>query len=219
MDPVLLLVRPVPDSQRLLRAVELRLGRELAHVVSPVLQIVPIQAAPPSGEPVLTSAHGARRAAEMGLSGRAWCVGPRTAAVAKTLGFRVVSANGAADDLIALIRAQATGPVVHIRGRHTTGDIAAQLGCAEVIAYDQQPVGLTPAAQELARGEMPVVLPLFSARTLGLCLVEGLGRANVRPVCISDAVAYEWPGPTKVAAAPNLPSMIDAIAEVLNSGG
>lgn len=217
--PVLLLVRPEPDSRRLLRAVELRLGRTVRHVVSPVLQIVPVPAEMPEGEAVLTSAHGARRAAELGMSGRAWCVGPRTAGVAKSLGFRVASADGAADDLVALVRSQAQGPVVHIRGRHTTGDIAARLGCPEVIAYDQRAVPLSEAVHELIRGEIPVVLPLFSDRSLRLCLVEGLGRACVRPVCISENVAYEWPGPTTVAVAANLPSMIDAVVEVLNSGG
>lgn len=219
LSPALLLVRPAPDSQRLLRAVELRLGRTVRHVVSPVLQIVPVPAEAPVGEPILTSAHGARRAAEMGMSGRAWCVGPRTAGVAKSLGFHAVSAGGAAEDLISLVQANARGPLVHIRGRHTTGEIAARLGCAEVIAYDQQALSINQAAQELVRGELPVALPLFSDRSLRLCLNEGLGRASVRPVCISENVAYQWPGPTTVADAPNLPSMIDAIVEVLNSGG
>jgi len=122
----------------------------------------------------------------------AFCVGERTAKAATEAGLKALSANGTADELVALVQGAALdGPLLHIRGEHTRGNIAERIDAQvdEAVAYQQVPVNLTGEAQSLLDGDKAVILPLFSPRTAQLFfkLVTN-SNAQLRVVAISEAV-------------------------------
>ncbi len=172
--PIILLTRPLAQSQRFARA--LAEVTRLPVVISPLLETIFLPAKPPAGDfsaIVLTSESGALAAGRMRdhLPHRAWCVGDRTAQVARTQGFAATSARGDAAALMALIQREGeVGPLLHLRGVETRGDIAETLtrGGIEtqnLIVYDQAEVSPSPEALTLIRGRQPLIVPLFSPRS------------------------------------------------------
>lgn len=196
-------------------------------VVSPVIEVVPQPfdvAAVSGAELVFTSANAVRAAAaRVNLCGkRAWVVGPRTAEAARREGMDVVSADGDADALLALLcKAGPEAPLVHLRGVHTRGDIAGRLSAAglptqSVIVYDQRPRALTAEAVGLLAGKAPVLIPLYSPRTARLLGDACAGiRAPATVVAISNATASAWPhgGRMIICKLPNGRAMMQAIAD------
>jgi uroporphyrinogen-III synthase len=155
----------------------------------------------------------------------AYCVGARTARAARALGLRVVSADGDAEALIALVKAQApAGPLLHLRGRDARGDVAPRLTAAGLpttaaIVYDQQPCAPTPAALRLLRGRAPVIVPLFSPRSARLFAASVEPLAPLRIVTMSRAVA-DAVDPSRaqhlaIAAQPTSAAMVATIREWL----
>lgn len=167
-----------------------------------------------NSEVIFTSVNGVN--ACQGSSNRAFCVGEKTTRAARDAGFDALSANGNAADLIDLITRKAKGPLIHIRGEHSRGDIAKQLQCEEVIAYKQVAKPLSNEARKLLCGEQLVILPLFSPRTARLFIAEmGDVVAPIHIIAISDAVAHEVSGHKNIAItiadAPNADAMLLAI--------
>lgn len=121
--------------------------------------------------------------------GKAYCVGDRTAAVAREAGFDAQSAGGDARDLAAMLEGVPSQVrLVHVRGRHIAADMGAL--AAPYIVYDQKPLPLTSAALGLLAGEGTVVLPFFSPRSVALFKAQNSPlRATLIPVAISPAVA------------------------------
>jgi len=146
---------------------------------------------------VLTSENGAEVAARLGLPGevRAWCVGARTAEVARTAGFDAVSAEGDAEALLRLIlSAPDEGALLHLRGEHARGDIAPRLRAAgriaaDAVVYRQEARALTAEALAALGGDIPVVLPLYSPRSAALIAAQGPFAAPLRVIAISPAAA------------------------------
>ena len=216
---ILLLTRPRLDSERFLDAVTNDYG-PIKSVISPVMEIIPLNVSLPAFDDViLTSANGARQARRLGVAPgtRAWCVGDRTAQVAKQAGLEPISAGKDADALVDLIASQSTGRLCHLRGTHARGDIAqrlTQLGkhCAEAICYDQRACPPDPDALSAVSGTEPVVLPLFSPRSA--VLIPAIVNAPVHAIAMSHAVAAELADlgvdTVVVADRPNFDSMVAA---------
>lgn len=220
--PHLLLTRPAPASQRVLRAIEAAMKAPVPHVIAPLLEIRDLDCEVPHGAvPVLSSEHGARRAGALGLGGRAFCVGARTGAMAQAQGLRAEIAEGDSDALVALITARAPArPLVHIRGRHAAGDIAGRLRAAgftitEAVAYDQQALPLSAAARALLQGTDPVVAPVFSPRSAAL-LADAVAdaRAPLTIVAISAQAGKPF-ADAQIAQTPDLAAMVQASAAAL----
>ena len=125
---------------------------------------------------VLTSETGAEAARRISAAGcrlpkRAYCVGDRTALVAKAAGFQVQSAGADADALVALILSErSAGPLLFLRGQEVAGNIENSLNTAGTetlssIVYAQFRQPLSGQAMHLLRGDTPVIVPLFSPRT------------------------------------------------------
>jgi len=202
--PPILLTRPAVPALRFAALLNERFPD--VHVeLSPILQIVhrPIglNLAGLAGV-VLTSENGAAAlVGQPGVAGlRAYCVGDRTAETAREAGLDAVSAQGAADDLVALIQAEAPqGPLLFARGAESRGAVAERLTDAGLlvesyVVYDQVPEPLTDAALALVNGASPVVAPVFSVRSADL-LGRAWGGAPVVLVALSAAVAGAWSGP------------------------
>lgn len=221
----LLLTRTQINAQRVLDALEERLGTRPKAVISPLLQIVDLPVGKVTEtELVLTSPEGARRVAQLKLEGRAWCVGQRTAEIASAAGLQTQCADGDAQALLGMILRNDTGALVHLAGRHRRGDLAQRLSaqgrpCRVVEAYDQTARPLTPEANALLEGEHPVLVPLFSPRSATLFQNQAQSaRAHLHYIAISPDTARGL-APVTVAAAPRFENMIDAITKALSPPG
>lgn len=219
----LLLTRPAADSARLAALALARIGPRQV-VISPMMAVVPLPLPPLPrvAAVVLTSAHAVAALADWPARPPAFCVGERTADAARQAGFPLVATAPDAVRLLPLIRAARPGPLLHARGRHAAVDLAAALAedgiaVAEAVVYDQPRQPLTPAARALLAGAVPVLLPLFSARTARL-LAEDLPEGATAPLwiaAISEAVAAAAeplsPRRIEVADRPELAAMLDAL--------
>ncbi|WP_420569013.1 uroporphyrinogen-III synthase [Thalassovita sp.] len=193
MCPSILLTRPEDASRRFAARLRDRLG-PVDVVIAPLLKIRPlVQDVDPQGASalILTSAQAAR----FGVPGmRCYCVGDATAQAARVAGMHPISAKGDAQDLVRRILADAPlGPLLHIRGTHSRGDVAQRLTDAgvptrEIIAYDQEAQPLCEKAQALFSGETPVIVPVFSPRTAWALSKAGHPGPNVQAVALSAAV-------------------------------
>jgi uroporphyrinogen-III synthase len=228
--PTLLLTRPEAQSRDLAGRLRARIQVDVPIVVSPILEIVPVQFDLPVDPAflVLTSVHGAeavagRKAALAGLP--AWCVGDRTAEAARAAGLSAISAGGTVEDLLALLlRERPKGPGVYLRGGHVAANLADALRTAgidthDVVVYDQAARSLSSEALASLARPRPVILPVYSPRSARLLAAATDGAAAVLEiVALSPQVAEAWPGPvTTVSAAPDGPTMEDAIVARLRA--
>ncbi len=192
----ILLTRPQEASERF----EARLraeGIEGPVVISAILRIDPCAVAcpEPMAGAIFTSKNGV--AAVEGRDLPAWCVGEATADAARAKGWQARAAGGDAESLLRRIMADAPeGPLVHFRGAHARGDVAARLDQAgikttDIVVYRQEAVPLTAEAEALLAREKAVILPLFSPRSAAQVAKAGPFRAPLYIVAISEAVAEE----------------------------
>ena len=220
--PVLLLTRPEAASRRFAAEVRALAPGDWRAVIAPLLRIVPLaDPAAPEGVPVFTSAHAVPFAGPGG-GAPAWCVGPRTAEAARRAGWTPREGGGDVESLLGAILSAPPAPVVHLRGVHTRGRLAARLRAAgrpasERVVYDQVARPLTDAARGALAGAAPVIAPVFSPRSAAL-LAEAVGNpaAPFRVIAVSAAAAEplrRW-SPV-VAARPDGPAMAEATAALL----
>jgi uroporphyrinogen-III synthase len=197
---ILVLTRPEEASRRLLAAVEEHLGQRVAHILSPAIEIESVAHGPlPDGvvSVILTSEQAALRARGAGARGgmKAWCVGDRTAEVARREGFEAVSAGGDAEALIVtILKAQPEAPLAHIRGEQTTGDVSERLTKAGLMTHDQvvyrqKDCTLSPEVFEALSGGQTLVVPLFSPRSAEAFLRQIKAADPMRIIAMSKAVA------------------------------
>lgn len=222
-DPVLLLTRPAAAGERFLA----EMGEALAGidiVKCPVIGIEQLSPALPDIQPealILTSENGAEAAARLGLAPlRAHVVGPRTAEVARSLGFDPFPPVPDAKALLAhLLTLRPAGPLLHVHGEYASGDVGLRLNEAgipvvELIAYAQHALEPDDAVLALLAGERPVVLPLFSPRSAALVAGWATPRAPIHVAAISAAAAEKaagmGPSSMTIAKTPDGPGMAAA---------
>ncbi|NAZ37802.1 uroporphyrinogen-III synthase [Rubellimicrobium sp. CFH 75288] len=223
--PVLLVTRPEPAARRFLEALRvLRGGRLPRAVLSPALRIRPLEVRLPlvPAGLILTSENGAARVPDFGLAGLpAWCVGPRTRAVAEQAGLGAREAGPDAEALVAaLVAERPAGPLLHLRGEQARGDVVARLreaglAAEEAVVYRQEALAPSAEARAVLEGTRPTVLPLFSPRSAAV--VAGWGsRAPLHLVAMSPAVAEAAAGlphrSLRLAARPDGEAMLRATA-------
>lgn len=232
MTPTLIVTRPAPQGEAFAKAIAARWGGALQIILSPLLAIQPIPVATDLNDitgVIFTSANGVAAAGDLRLSQglTAWCVGQKTAALAQSAGFDPIIGPGDAAGLVQLIIDRApAGPLAHIRGQHSRGDVCAHLNqssvsCVEVIAYDQAVCPLTLEAKEALKGKEPIVFPLFSPRTVAILTKEAPFGAPVYLVMMSEAVkdaaANLKSESVAVAAQPDENAMIAATLAALSA--
>ncbi|WP_101342184.1 uroporphyrinogen-III synthase [Cereibacter azotoformans] len=234
--PAVLLTRPEAQGARFAVALREALG-PVRLVTSPLM--VPEFLSPPIAllpEALIftseTGVEGFRRLAAPGLAGvgRAWCVGNRTARAARAAGLDAQSAEGDAEALIAaIVAAGERGPLLHLRGAESRGEVAPRLAAqglvvVEAVVYDQRPQPLLPEALALLAGAAPVLAPLFSPRTARLLGLE-LARAGVAPQlwvaamspAVAEAAGALSPARLRVAARPDAEALLDAVKALLDA--
>lgn len=212
-----LLTRPLPDARRFASLLADQVPGARV-VISPILRIVPVahDAARLAAAPglVFTSAH-AVAAAGPGRGRPAFCVGPRTADLARAAGFDVTEGRGDAQGLVSLIQAAGL-PLIHPHGRHLTQALPA-LG---MVVYDQEFQTLDAVALQLLAEPAPVVVPIFSPRSARL-LSQALPPSVIAPLrlaAISESALADWSGPqeaAQLAARPDADAMLNAVIDLL----
>ena len=232
--PILLLTRPRLQSERFWAELPEALRTRLVPLFAPLLEIVHLPATEEIEAEgfIFTSENGVAAAQAAGLVGvgrKAWCVGPRTADVAREAGLDAVDCGGTAALLLDRLDCERpTGRLVHVRGRHAAVAVAEALGArgiavGEAVLYDQVALPLTVEAQTAVRSGSLVLAPLFSARTARLFdkALAGWLPPRVMALCISPAVAeaLEEAGlPLRVSLRPDARGIADLLAEVLATG-
>lgn len=228
--PILLMTRPEPESQRFVADLRARGAGPFQAVISPLIGISfgagMVDLAHLSGV-ILTSRHAVAALIKAGVacSGRAYVVGGATSRAAAEAGFEVVDADGDAEALIALITRHApSGPLLHLRGTHSRGNIAERLSKAglnmtEQVVYDQPALPLSEPALQALAGQTPVVAPLFSPRTAALLATYKV-QAPLSVAAMSESVAKAAGSlhveENCVAARPAAVEMLVVTADLLN---
>jgi uroporphyrinogen-III synthase len=227
-SPTILLTRPLAQSRRF--AGVLAGITDLPVVISPLTETRFLDATPPPGgfsAIILTSESGARAAGRMraALPLRAWCVGDHTAKVASDQGFAARSAKGDAAALIALIAQEGErGPLLHLRGADTRGEIAKTLTnrgivTQELTVYAQAEQPLTAEAQAVLQGGAAVIVPLFSPLSARRFARQAGPRPGLWIAALSPAVAQELAGLApvglEIADQPDGAGMVLAVERLL----
>jgi uroporphyrinogen-III synthase len=160
------------------------------------------------------------------LPGAAFAVGDRTATAAHAAGFATQSAQGDADALVALLTSANPGPVLHLHGQETRGEVvprlrAAGLQAEGVTVYVQEPQGLSDAAKVWLADTRPVIAPLFSPRTATLFSTAATNaRAPLWLVSMSPAVDSAATCPAalrRTAARPDAAAMLAEVSILVDS--
>jgi len=225
--PHILMTRSREASERFLAALSARRLATGRAVISPAISIEGLNAPVDLdgfGGVIVTSSNAlAGVSAGPGLT--AWCVGDTTAEAAARAGFDAVSAGGTVDDLLHLLAEAKRGPLLYLRGRHVSSDLAGRLSATDVnvveyVVYDQKACAPTDEALALLSGGETVILPLFSPRAARIVAEWAAdAAAPVTAVAMSDAVAEGWGGAAHVAARPTVEAMVSAVAELVTETG
>ncbi len=224
--PVLLLTRPEAQSRAF--AATLADAGPFRLVISPLIGIAPTGALPDMDGfrgLIFTSVNGV--AAYRALGGPplpAFAVGEATAEAARAAGMTALAADGFAETLIAILKERRPpGPLLHIRGRHARGDVAARLTAAGLpvataILYEQPALPPTPEARAALSGPETIVAPVFSPRT-GALFSELEVQAPLLVAAMSEAVAKALAPlhkqDLKIASRPDSASMRELVADLL----
>ncbi|MBN2631171.1 MAG: uroporphyrinogen-III synthase [Rhodobacteraceae bacterium] len=224
-----LITRPEPQASRFRQTLLDRYGDKVDPILSPLLCPVVMPTQVECGafsSVVFTSETGVKAARTLGLSlpRRAYCVGNRTAEVARELGFESISANGASGDLAQMLANHPEdSPFLHLHGRESVGDVAQALADRGVkaesrVIYAQEPIPFNETVKFTLQSVGPVIVPLFSPRSARLfgaaCAVLTL-RATLYLVVLSPAVTQAVADmkvqQVKVAAAPTQKDLLLAM--------
>ncbi|WP_147126514.1 uroporphyrinogen-III synthase [Shimia ponticola] len=225
--PICLITRPEPEAHRFAEDVRAQTG--LTTLVSPLMRYaypeVSIKIDKYAGV-ILTSGASLPVLKALSRNRRhpVYAVGAKTGQMASDAGFDVVIGPGDAAGLMdVLLKTRPAGPLLHLRGEHTRGDVAQQLTdggieTEEVVVYQQLECDLTPEARQVLSGETPVILPLFSPRTADILAQSAPFSAPLYIVAMSDAVARQCRdlahAAIRVADTPDAQAMLRCVQEV-----
>lgn len=228
MRPIILITRPIDDARDFCRDIAALGWRPVAV---PLLRIVPLSPAAPHVDDiqaiVFTSINAVRHALELPFDLPVYCVGDRTADVAREAGFlNVVSAAGDIGDLErALIAADmVTGSrILHICGADVVRPMNVPgVRVVQCIVYRAEQTAHLPfLVRILIRLGLVDTVSIFSART-GQAFVDAMKKAGLqgacsrmRVLCLSDSVVQSvsmLPWRTAVAARyPDRAAMLELI--------
>lgn len=221
-EPILLLTRPEAASRRFANMIWKAFGNQITICISPLLEIrsrtqrIDLQGAQGL---IFTSSNAVDIVSALTESRDlpAFCVGSFTTQKARGAGWDALCVGRDANALVEdLISRAPKGPLVHMRGIHSRGDIARALTrsgliTSECVVYDQISVELSEEALALLSGENPVFVPLFSPRTAARFQCQRKGNAPLFPIALSQAVADEIQSECVVASRPDTEAMVLAV--------
>lgn len=227
-----LVTRPEAEGEAFAAALTARFGPRVRPVVAPLIAprfLTPDISTSDYAAVVFTSVQAVKAASHLGLRlpALAWCVGRKTAAVAKAAGFQAKSADGDATALSdAILSDPPNGRILYLRGVDTRGKLlenilSSGLTADVAIVYAQDPQPLSPEALALLKSPDDLIVPLFSPRTATLFrkALPPDTRAHLHIAVMSTAVAEPLdglsPAALAVAPQPDAPGMLDAVESLL----
>ena len=168
--PTVIITRPESDAAQFAEQARVTLGAAVEIVCAPLVEIEPLSQVIEftHDEQVIFTSRNAVRLAPDGVGRTAFCVGQRTAELAFDAGYRAVSADGDASDLITLLKAQSSGPLVHVRGEQTTLSFSSALAALglvvrDIVAYRQVAKVLPEDVVSKILREQSTIVTAFSA--------------------------------------------------------
>lgn len=182
--PPILITRPAAQAERFARDLARRFGPHLKLTLSPLLVPQFLAPALPSGaftSVIFTSETAIEafsRISPAAFTSHAWCVGNRTAFVARKAGYRATATDADASALSeAILTSGEAGPLLYPHGSETRGDLAPTLSrsgfsITELVVYEQVPQPLSAEAEALLSSSEPILAPVFSPRTGSLLMAE-----------------------------------------------
>ncbi|NDR57610.1 uroporphyrinogen-III synthase [Aliiruegeria sabulilitoris] len=232
-NTTLLLTRPEAACRRFSRQVEETIGKFARTVIAPLFEIVPVEIASPPRlheEIAFTSENGVRALSQQQKArGRpAWCVGARTAEMARAEGYSVRMTRPTVASLTTALIEEAAGiAIVHVTGQHRRGNLAETLREAgrtsrTLVAYDQRALTLRPDVLNILKKNVDIIAPVFSPRSANLLSQAAEQRsAHVHVVAISEATAKAWvarPGErVLIAASPDASGILSAMGSLFDA--
>ena len=174
---------------------------------------------------IFTSANGLRAAKKHNLiNKKCFVVGANTKKIAVSFGYDVLGFSKDQENLLKLIKSKKpTESMVHIRGKHTVGNLCdalkrSQLSCLDIIGYNQEPLKIKKQNLQKIHSGRPVILPIFSSRSAEL-LQSNLDLTGFNVIAISEAVAKIVTGvelgELVISKKPDLNSMQEATLAIL----
>ena len=227
-----LVTRPQAEGEGFAAALVARFGARVRPVLTPLMTPLYLRPTIPAKDyagVMFTSAQAVEGARRLGipLPPLAWCVGRKTASVAKAAGFQTISADGNADALVeAVLKSPPDGRMLYLRGVDTSGNILERIEdsgiCVDdAIVYSQEPVPLTQDARLLLSTPGDLIVPLFSPRTASLFRsalpARTLARLHIAAMSAGVAAALDSLAPDSlvIAAHPDTPAMLAAVETLL----
>lgn len=223
-NPIVLVTRPEFDAQKFVEHLR-QISGPFEAVISPAFEYEPIAADLPAFDVAIFTSKAGVSFAPLGNGRRAYCVGLATAQAARDAGYDAISADGSAEELIALIlEKKPKGVLLHLRGEVSRGDInarlnAAGLSCKEVVLYRK--AALTPNRHvlDITLGNDAIIVPVFSAETVSILAKWPVSWSGCTVIAISDIVAQAAvalsPGSVKIADEPNMHAVALATARMI----
>ena len=174
---------------------------------------------------IFTSANGLRAAKKHNLiNKKCFVVGANTKKIAVSFGYDVLGYSKDQENLLKLIKSKKpTESMVHIRGKHTVGNLCDalkrnQFSCLDIIGYNQEPLKIKKQNLQKIHSGRPVILPIFSSRSAEL-LQSNLDLTGFNVIAISEAVAKIVTGvelgELVISKKPDLNSMQEATLAIL----
>ena len=174
---------------------------------------------------IFTSANGLRAAKKHNLiNKKCFVVGANTKKIAVSFGYDVLGFSKDQENLLKLIKSKKpTESMVHIRGKHTVGNLCDalkrnQFSCLDIIGYKQEPLKIKKQNLQKIHSGRPVILPIFSSRSAEL-LQSNLDLTGFNVIAISEAVAKIVTGVELgglvISKKPDLNSMQEATLAIL----
>ena len=174
---------------------------------------------------IFTSANGLRAAKKHNLiNKKCFVVGANTKKIAVSFGYDVLGFSKDQENLLKLIKSKKpTESMVHIRGKHTVGNLCDalkrnQFSCLDIIGYNQEPLKIKKQNLQKIHSGRPVILPIFSSRSAEL-LQSNLDLTGLNVIAISEAVAKIVTGvelgELVISKKPDLNSMQEATLAIL----
>ena len=174
---------------------------------------------------IFTSANGLRAAKKHNLiNKKCFVVGANTKKIAVSFGYDVLGFSKDQENLLKLIKSKKPNEsMVHIRGKHTVGNLCDalkrnQFSCLDIIGYNQEPLKIKKQNLQKIHSGRPVILPIFSSRSAEL-LQSNLDLTGFNVIAISEAVAKIVTGvelgELVISKKPDLNSMQEATLAIL----
>lgn len=223
----LLMTRPLAAAERFVAGLPRAPRAGLQVIYAPLIEIRRIQAPVrlDGAQAVIFSSANGVAAASRETTARlaAYCVGQLTTQTAAEAGWQASCLGQGADELVeTLLRQRPEAPLLHLRGAHARGGIAARLTdggirCHEQIVYEQALLPLTAEAQVALAAQIDVIVPLFSPRTASHFADLCGDSSHLHLIALSPAVSEPLKGlnckTLRVSKAPDAQAMADAVLD------